>query len=460
MSDTTAPAAPAETPSQSTSRYSYFVLGVLTIVYTFNFIDRQIIAILSPAIKEDLGLSDSMLGLLKGLAFAVLYTTLGIPIAWLADRWNRVNIVAISLALWSGFTALSGLAANAVQLAAARVGVGIGEAGCSPPAHSLISDYFPKEKRASALAVYSLGIPFGQMFAFLAGGWVLENLGWRNAFFVVGIPGILLAIIMKLTVREPIRGAQDKAAAMAPQIKFVDGLKQLMTIPSYWGIIAAVTLASFTGYGTGLWIVDFFRRTHELSYTEITLPLALLNGVAYGIGTYLGGYLTDRWGRKDKGAYAWLPAIGMLITIPCGWLSLWSPTPLWAFIWSAPFLVGLGFYLGPSFSLVQTLAPLKLRAFATAFFFLILNLIALGFGPLWVGALSDIFAASYGEVTGLRIALTTLGAFSLAGAGAFYWTSRRLPADWAKATGEVIHGGETQFYKEKSSGEKDDEENR
>ena len=428
----------ADEPSQSarTSPYSWFVLGVLTVVYTFNFIDRQIIAILSPAIKEDLGLSDSMLGLLKGLAFAVLYTTLGIPIAWLADRWNRVSIVSISLALWSGFTALSGLAANATQLALARVGVGIGEAGCSPPAHSLISDYFPKEKRASALSIYSLGIPFGQMFAFLAGGWVLENLGWRNAFFVVGIPGILLAIIMKLTVKEPIRGAQENGGAITKKVSFKEGLKQLMTIPTYWGVTTAVTLASFTGYGMGLWVVDFYRRTYELSYTEITVPLALLNGLAYGVGTFLGGYLTDRFGKRDKGAYAWLPAVGMILTIPAGWLSLWSSTALGAFLWSAPFLLGLGFYLGPSFSLVQTLAPVRLRAFATAFFFLILNLIALGFGPLWVGALSDVFADDYGEVTGLRIALTTLGFFSLAAAGAFYWTAKKLPADWAKATGE------------------------
>lgn len=420
----------------ASSRYSYFVLAILTIVYTFNFIDRQIIAILSPAIKEDLGLSDSMLGLLKGLAFAVLYTTLGIPIAWLADRWNRVSIISISLALWSGFTALSGLAANASQLALARVGVGIGEAGCSPPAHSLISDYFPKEKRASALAIYSLGIPFGQMFAFLAGGWVLQNLGWRNAFFVVGIPGVLLAIVMKLTIREPIRGAHDRGAATATPMKFKQGLKQLMQIPTYWGVIAGVTLASFTGYGTGLWVVDFYRRTYELSYTEITLPLALLNGVAYGIGTFMGGYITDKLARKDKGAYAWLPGVGMLVTIPFGILSVWSATPFWAFMFSAPFLVGLGFYLGPSFSIVQTLAPIQLRSFATAFFFLILNFIALGFGPLWVGWLSDVFARDYGEVTGLRIAISTLGLSSLLAAAAFFWTARQLPADWKKAFGE------------------------
>ncbi|MEE2692701.1 MAG: MFS transporter [Pseudomonadota bacterium] len=431
-------AAPAASERKA-ERYSYYVLMILTIVYTFNFIDRQIIAILSPAIKEDLGLSDSVLGLLKGMAFAILYTTLGIPIAWLADRWNRVSIVSISLALWSGFTALSGMSANALQLGLARIGVGIGEAGCSPPAHSLISDYFAKEKRASALAIYSLGIPFGQMFAFLAGGWVLENLGWRNAFFVVGIPGVLLAIIMKLTVREPIRGAKEAAGAAAP-VKFVDGVKQLLRIPSYWGVIAGITLASFTGYGTGLWIVDFYRRTYELSYTSITLPLALLNGVAYGIGTFLGGYLTDRYGKKGKGAYAWIPGVGMLITIPAGWLSLWAPTPFWAFFWSAPFLIALGFYLGPCFSLIQTLAPVKLRAFSTAFAFLILNFIALGLAPLWVGAISDMFLAGYGDVTSLRIALTTLGGSSALAALAFFWTAKRLPKDWAKATNEEQAG--------------------
>ena len=291
-----------------TDSYRWYVLAILTLVYTFNFVDRQIIGIVSPAIKEDLGLSDSMLGLLKGLAFAVLYTLLGIPIAWAADRSNRVNIVTISLAVWSAFTALSGFAQTAVQLALARVGVGIGEAGGSPPSHSIISDYFPKEKRATALSLFSLGIPFGQMLAFLAGGWVLENLGWRNAFFIVGVPGLFLAILLKLTVKEPIRGAQDGAKATA--IPFKEGVKRLLSIPSFWGLLVAATAASFTGYGVGMWAVDFYRRTFELGYAEITVPLGLLNGVAYGVGTYLGGALTDRYGRKDKGAYAWIPAVG------------------------------------------------------------------------------------------------------------------------------------------------------
>lgn len=439
-SDQTAEIAAAKAPAAAKAdRYAWYVLTVLTIVYMFNFIDRQIIAILSPAIKEDLGLSDSTLGLLKGLAFAVLYTMLGIPIAWAADRWNRVTIITISLTAWSGFTALSGMAANAVQLTLARVGVGIGEAGGSPPSHALISDYFPKEKRSSALAIYSLGIPFGQMFAFLAGGWVLENLGWRNAFFIVGIPGVLLAILLKLTVREPIRGAQEKKGGPAAPVDFKTNFKRLLKIRTLWGVVAGLTLASFTGYGTGLWIVDFYRRTYELSYTEITVPLGVLNGVVYGIGTWGGGYLTDKLGKKDKGAYAWLPGLGMLLTIPVGWASIWSPTAFWALFWAAPFLIGLGFYLGPSFSLIQTLAPVNLRSFATAFCFFILNLVALGFGPLWVGAVSDMLLAQFGETTALRIALTTLGATSLLAAFAFFWTARQLPNDWKDATGEEAH---------------------
>ncbi|MFN3960622.1 MAG: spinster family MFS transporter [Parvularculaceae bacterium] len=429
MSETSAEA-PASTTAEKTDSYAWYVLGVLTIVYTFNFVDRQIIAIVSPAIKADLGLSDSMLGLLKGLAFAVLYTTLGIPIAWLADRMNRVSIVSVSLAVWSAFTALSGLAQNALHLALARIGVGVGEAGGSPPSHSIIADYFPKEKRSTALSIYSLGIPFGQMLAFLAGGWVVQHLGWRNAFFIVGLPGILLAIILKLTVREPVRGATDGGAG---KVSFKEGFAELVKIPTYWGIAVATALASFTGYGIGLWVVDFYKRTFALSYTEITVPLGILNGVVYGLGTWAGGWLTDRFGKKDRRAYLVIPALGMLATIPAGFLSTWAPTPFWAFFWSAPFLLGLGMYLGPSFALIQTLAPVRLRAFAIAFLFLILNLFALGLAPLWVGWTSDLFAASFGEVIGLKMALTTLGATSLAAAGAFFWTSKRLPADWAAA---------------------------
>ncbi|MEL6370044.1 MAG: MFS transporter [Pseudomonadota bacterium] len=450
--DETSPSAAADTsgldtvgPAQGTdaaSSYRWYVLGILTIVYTFNFIDRQIIAILSPAIKEELGLSDTVLGLLKGLAFAALYSILGIPLAWLADRWNRVSLISISLALWSGFTALSGLAGSVTQLTLARIGVGIGEAGCSPPAHSLISDYFAKEERAQALSIYSLGIPFGQMFAFLAGGWMVQELGWRSAFFLVGIPGLLLALIMKFTVKEPIRGSSDNYAAASPATReeFMAGLREMLTIPSYWGVTIAVTLISFTGYGMILWIVDFYRRVHELSYLEITLPLALLNGVAYGIGTFMGGWLTVRAAKKNIAAYVTIPGIAALATIPFGLASLWAPTPFLSFAFSAPFLIFIGIYLGPSFSLIQTLAPLRLRSVATAIFFLVLNLIALGFAAPFVGALSDFFLEQHGEANALRIGMSALSIFSLAAAGVYYWTSKRLPEDW-KAAEERNSGG-------------------
>lgn len=424
----------AATAPAATTGYSWYVLAVLTAVYTFNFVDRQIIAIVSPAIKEDLGLSDDTLGLLKGFAFAVLYTTLGIPIAWAADRWSRVNIVTIALAVWSGFTALSAFAQTATHLALARVGVGVGEAGGSPPSHSMIADYFPKEKRATALAIYSLGIPIGQMFAFLAGGYVLQTYGWRNAFLLVGLPGLALAVLLKLTVREPQRGAQDRGAATAAPVPFREGLRALFRIPTFWGVTIAAALASFTGYGLGLWAVDFYRRTYELSFLEITIPLGFLNGIAYGVGTWAGGWLTDRFGAKNKGAYAFIPGVAMLLTIPVGWASLWAPTPFWSFFWTAPFLIFLGIYLGPAFSLIQTIAPVKLRAFAIAVSFFVLNMFALGGGPYWVGWLSKQLTAEHGEATALRIAITTLAVTSFLAALAFFWTARKAPVDWAKAT--------------------------
>ena len=419
------------TKEEKVGGYAWYVLTLLTIVYTFNFVDRQIINIVSPAIKEDLGLSDSMLGLLKGFAFAILYTTVGLPIAWAADRWNRVNIVTISLALWSAFTALSGVASNAVQLALARVGVGIGEAGGSPPSHSIISDYFPKSKRATALAVYSLGIPFGQTLAFLAGGYVLENFGWRSAFLLVGLPGILLAVLLRLTVKEPVRGAVD--GHKGADIPFKEGIRTLVRIPTFWGVVAGTTLFSFAGYGMAAWVVDFYRRTYELGYQQITLPLSVINGVVYGLATWAGGYLADRFGKKTKASYAIVPVIGALIAAPAGLLSVWASTSFFAFFWAAFLTVGLGLYLGPSFGLIQTLAPVRFRAFATALYFFILNLIALGMGPWWVGAISDALAGVHGETTSLRMALSTLAVPTLLAAVAYFWTSGRVDKDWAHA---------------------------
>jgi len=307
------------TPEKIAGRgYRIYVLILLTGVYTFNFIDRQIIGILSPAIKADLGLADWQLGILKGFAFAVLYTVLGIPIARLADRKNRVTIIAIALALWSGFTAISGAANNFLQLTLARIGVGIGEAGGSPPAHSLISDYFPKEKRAGALAIYAMGIPIGIALAYLGGGWVMQTFGWRWAFVVIGLPGIAMAVLLKLTVREPKRGgledetrtdefkmlkitepdgtferflfgacklfpASKRSSIFSELATIWRAAKHLFSIPTYRAVVIATTAVSFTSYANGTWIVDFYFAPRFFASSSVVLAWDYFrNGICGG----------------------------------------------------------------------------------------------------------------------------------------------------------------------------------
>ena len=265
------------------SAYKKYVIGILLVVYTLNFIDRQIIAILSPAIKEDLGISDTQLGILKGFIFAMFYAVASIPIAWLADRSNRVNIISISIVFWSAMTAVCGAAGNFWHLLWARVGVGIGEAGCSPPAHSLVSDYFHKEERATALGIYSLGIPLGSLFGILLGGWLVATLGWRWTFVAVGLPGILLGLLVKLTLKEPKRGAAesqkqsidvaDTAQDKEPKASLMKTFQTIWGIKSFRYLIYGSSLVSFAIFGFNLWMVDFLVRTHEsVSYTHLTLP--------------------------------------------------------------------------------------------------------------------------------------------------------------------------------------------
>ena len=453
--------------------YRMYVLFVLTGVYTFNFLDRQIMGIMAEPIKEDLGLSDTQLGLLTGFAFAVLYTTLGIPIARLADRWNRVNIVSISLALWSGFTALCGVAQNFTQLAMARVGVGVGEAGGSPPSHSLISDFYPKEKRAGALAVYALGIPVGVTLAYFATAYGLSRFGWRTTFLALGIPGVLFAILVKLTIREPKRGSSetgeqvDAFAAMKvdrPAGIVERGLylasralpkkagdrsfhelavlwraaKHLLSIRSYRAIVIGLTAGSFASYATAAFIVSFFRRSHpDLPMGELLVWLGLINGTAYVLGVLVGGNLVDRLSAKNKSAYGWVPAIALLLNAPCFLVAMWVGDPMLSLFFWWPSHMLTGFYLGPCFALAQTLAPVSIRALSTAIFFFILNMIALGFGPTFVGVLSDILSS--GGMTSersLRVALSSVTIAGLISVIAFVYLAKTLPTDWVKATGE------------------------
>lgn len=424
-------------------RYRNYVLFVLTLVYAFNFIDRQIIGILSPFIKADLGLDDAQLGWLKGIYFALLYTVMGIPIAWLADRYSRVNIIAISLTLWSGFTAASGLAANYVQLAVARIGVGIGEAGGSPPSHSITSDLFPKEKRAGALAIYSLGIPFGVMLAFFASAFFLQGgtADWRTVMYSVGIPGVLLALLLKFTVKEPVRTqsqlqseSQASHAPSAQKASVTASLKTLLKVPTWWGMALGISFGSFGNYAISTWVIDYYVRAFAgLDITQLLIVFGIINGTAYAAGVWLGGYVADKWGKKNKKAYALLPAIALIIGVPAFYFSL-QVQDLWLSVGLMGFLLFTsGSYLGPSFAMAQTLAPLNVRAMSTALFFFVLNIIALGGGPTLTGVISQALVPSLGETEALRTALLYLLIPYGLSIMVFLWTSTKIVKDWEMA---------------------------
>jgi predicted MFS family arabinose efflux permease len=409
-------------------RATRYALGMLTLAYAFNFIDRQILVILQQSIKEEMGLLDWQLGLLSGFAFALVYVTAGIPIAYWADRGNRRNVIALAVAVWSGMTALSGFAQNYVQLLLARVGVGLGEAGGSPPAHSMISDYYPPERRASALGFYSAGLHFGIVLGFLIGGVIEEWLGWRAAFMAVGLPGVIFASIFVLTVREPVRGRWETGEAATLQPGFGETVAILRGFPSFWWIAVGCGFASFGGYGVGNFLPPFMQRIHGLEGAQLGLVMAIGGGGAGLVGTWLGGRFADVLGVRDRRWYLWLPALGGTLALPL----------------LAPLLLGEGLgmvivlmvlvtaltntYLGPCLATVHALVPPAMRAVSSAILFFILNLIGLGLGPLTAGALSDLFSGWWG-VDGLRYALLCTGLIAALGVIALMIAARRLPAD-------------------------------
>lgn len=389
--------------SQSQSA-KYYALILLTIVYAFNFIDRQLLAILQETIKADLDLSDSQLGLMTGFAFAVFYVTAGIPIARWADSGNRRNIISISLLFWSLMTAISGFVQNYTQLLLARIGVGVGEAGGSPPSHSIISDIFPPKSRASALGFYSMGINVGILFGFLLGGWLNEYFGWRTAFIVVGAPGILLAVIVKMTLAEPIRGLSEDRKASNEKSSFRKVLKLLWNRKSFRHLALASALTTFVGYSLSSWIASFMIRIHEMPTGELGTWLALIFGVGGAVGVFGGGMLADKLAIKDKRWYVWLPGIVGLIGLP--FLILFfivddKYTALTLFIVPA---VGANVFLGSALATTHSLVGLKMRAMSSATFFLIINIIGLGLGPWSIGVMSDYLMPLY-QKESLRYAM-------------------------------------------------------
>ena len=405
-----------------------YALGILVIVYTFNFIDRNILSILLQSIKTDLNLSDTSLGLLSGFAFAAFYATLGIPIAKYADRGNRRNLISISLAIWSLMTALSGLAQNFLHLLLARIGVGIGEAGCSPPAHSMISDYFPANKRSTALGIYSLGIPFGIMFGLFAGGWIDEMFGWRAAFFIVGVPGILIAIIFRFTVKEPTRGQAEGKVASDIQPTIYETVSYLLRKKSFRHLAFAASLAAFVGYGGINWLPSFFQRSYGMATSDVGWYLGLILGLPGGLGIFLGGYLSDYFGSRDVRWSLWVAAIAMGITAPLYYLVYLSPTANTSLLWLIiPIALG-NFYQAATFSQTQGVVELKMRSVAAAILLFIINIIGLGFGPSAVGILSDILQSEYGKES-LRYSLLIFASLKIWCAFHYYMAGRYLKDD-------------------------------
>lgn len=410
----------------------YYTLFLLTIVYVFNFIDRQILSILQEPIKRDLGLSDGQLGLLTGFSFAMFYVVAGIPVARLADNSVRRNIIAWSVGIWSAMTALSGFAQSYVQLFLARVGVGIGEAGCSPPAHSMISDIFPAERRASVLSIYNTGIYLGILFGFLVGGWLNLFLGWRMALVFVGAPGIALALLVRVTIAEPLRQStelhKNQQVATLKQVCLL-----LWSRRSFRYLSAGSAFSAFVAYSVLNWMAPYLIRVHGMSTGELGTMLALSIGLGGGIGTFVSGMLADRLARRDKRWYAWLPALAMFISVPAyiAVFSMTSPGMIMLINVLPMFLSNV--FCALSITMIHGMVAPNMRATGSALFFLIANIFGLGLGPWLVGVTSDYLQPTHASES-IRYALLYVSPVVAMISGLLYWCAGgQLREDMANA---------------------------
>ena len=403
------------------------VLLLLLLAYIFNFIDRQIIGILAVPIKAELALSDRQLGLMGGVAFALFYSTLALPIAWFADRKSRIAIISASVAVWSLFTALCGLAQNFGQLFLARMGVGIGEAGGVAPSYSLIADYFPSRSRARAMAFFSLGIPLGSALGIFFGGWIASSVDWRAAFVIVGLAGLPIALLLRLFVPEPVRGASDLAPTPAAP-PFLEVLATLARNPSFWLLSFGAASGSILGYGLIFWLPALFTRSFGLSLGEIGWFYGSLILVGGMLGTWLGGVIGDHLGPRRPGAYAAIPAVCFLLAAPAYAAALFAPSLQAAWLlFLIPQILGLA-WLGPVITAVQQLVPPNMRATASASFLLINNFIGIGFGVYIFGELSTRMAERYGDES-LRFSILYGLGFYLLAATFYALAARRLKRD-------------------------------
>lgn len=383
----------AGTRSSKRGLYSTWFLLLLTLIYASSFVDRIFLSVVGQAVKLEMNLSDAELGVLGGLAFSVFYSALGIPMARLAERYSRVMLISLSIAAWSAMTALCGTAGGFWHLLVYRLGVGIGEAGSTPTAHSLIADQFPEGRRATALALYALGPPIGVLAGAIGGGWAAQHFGWRHAFFAVGLPGIALAVLAWLTLREPRHAQVDAAPPTAvPPLRSVVHL--LMSSRTFVQMLLGTVIGAFAQYGINLFLPVYLARVYGMGLAQAGMVFGLIVGVGGIAGNALGGYLSDALGARDKRWYAWVPAIGTLLGFPLAAMAFTLSD--WRL--AVPLLLGctimLNVWNGPTFSIVQGLVTPRMRATASAFVFLLMNLVGQGLGPTTVGLLSDRFAAS------------------------------------------------------------------
>ena len=393
--------AAAATEVQARPGYRYVVVWMLALVYTLNFLDRQIVAILGKYISADLHLTKTQFGLMGGTAFAVFYTVCGIPVAYLADRGNRIWIMSGACAIWSLFTAACGATTNFIQIGLCRMGVGVGEAGGSPPSYSLISDYFPPSERGTGLAIYSLGVPLGSMIGAFAGGRIAEAYGWRMAFYAVGLPGVLVALAMFLVVREPRRGGLDVVASGAvahepppPLMTAIGGFFANRTL-----LLTAISsaLSAFVGYAGLIWNPQFLEFVKGMSGKEVANYYSLTLGVTGVIGTFGAGWLVDRLTKTDRRWFAWVPAIAFTLSIPFWIGMLWAPTWQITMLFLAGPLLLNNMYLAPALAVVQNAVAPGNRTMSGAILLFVLNLVGLGVGPVYVGRIADAVEAQRGH---------------------------------------------------------------
>jgi len=447
-SDVTAPAAAnknANLPGRSrdtsarriTNHYPKYVLGVLFTVYIVNFIDRQVLSVFIGPIKAEFGVSDTAMGFLVGFSFSLFYSIAGIPIARWADRGNRTIIVAVGLGLWSLMTVASGFARNFILLAIARVGVGVGEAAGTPPSHSIICDYFPPHKRATALGIYSSGVYVGSAIAYLCGGFMRANFDWRMAFILLGIPGLLFAFVVKFTVREPERGLSETLQQSSENVTLKATFSHLFGCRSWVFMMLGVCCLSISGYGALMWGYEFYVRVHSMDPVHIGFWMAFIVGAGGCLTVYVAGRLIDHYGQKDPKWLLLLPAMMVLVTLPTGLVFVLAPSSLVSLLAMLPFFMVTNFFIPAIHTVNQSLAKLRMRATAAAIVLFAINIFGAGAGPFVVGLLSDMFSAEYGSLS-IQYSLLCLVIIGVFAAPMFYIASKTLAADLARVTAPSV----------------------